>query len=132
MIPREKVVEILDKLMRKTRANEVNWQPSGANESTYVVNFHNSYLSIEGGPNPDVSGSMANAMNPYEVRIYRSVDNMDTLVARYTFGPHDPEHEWGLVAELYKQASRVATGWDQVLEEIEKAVTHPGRIGLEV
>ncbi len=129
MIPRGKVLEVLNSLMKKTRANEVNWQPSGVNEHIYVVNFQNSYLSIEGtvNKNNQLIGDMKDS---YEVRIYRSVDNSDTLVARYSFGPTDSDR--ALVSELYEQAGRVATGWDQVLEEIEEAVAHPGRIGLEV
>lgn len=120
MIPQSKMLEILEHLLKRTKANEVNWQPSGVDDITYTVNFPHSFVSITTQDD-----------RTFEANFYKSSPESDVIIGRLrTTGPGT--HHWDLLPELYREAGRAATGWDQVLTEIEEAVGHQGKIGLDL
>jgi hypothetical protein len=51
-----------------------------------------------------------------------------TVVASWSVRDGDPE--WDLMQNLYSEASRIAMGWDKVIEDVEQALTREDEIGL--
>jgi hypothetical protein len=39
------------------------------------------------------------------------------------------DEDWKLLRELYDQANRYVTGWDEVLGDVQQALQQPGKIG---
>jgi len=43
----------------------------------------------------------------------------------------DPENaDWKLLEGLWREAERLATGWDKVIEDVERGINAKGPIGL--
>jgi len=41
----------------------------------------------------------------------------------------DPDGDWRLLYELFSEVHRNVTGWDKVVNDIEKALAEPGKVG---
>jgi hypothetical protein len=125
MFSDEQALKILDRLLEKTRAGQVNWrlptmlESDGWRDATsFVLRLPESSVFVE-------FESPSSDSDRYVVEFY---NKNDVLVKKLTIEEGHPSR--GLVQALYSEAGRVAVGWDAVLVDIEKAVGSPGRIGL--
>jgi len=125
MFSDERVWEILERLLQKSRANQVNWRLPTMLESddwrdatSFMLRLPESSVFVE-FESPPVDPDR------FVVEFY---NKDDVIVKRLVIEEGDPS--WTLAQSLYGEAGRVAVGWDQVLVDIEKAVGSPGEIGL--
>jgi hypothetical protein len=125
MFSDEKALRILDRLLEKTRADQVNWRPPTMLESddwrdatSFVLRLPESSVFVEFESPPAES-------DRFVIEFY---NKNDIIVKKLIIDEDHPS--WGLAQSLYGEAGRVAVGWDQVLVDIEKAVGSPGQIGL--
>jgi hypothetical protein len=126
MFTDEKAIEILKGLLEKSRANQVAWEiksPISGHlgsideidsfrivlpESSVMIRFFS----------PDIE--------PDCFMVWFNNKN-DVMVKRLEI---DENHSaWGLAQELFDEAGRVTVGWDQVLNDLQKAVQSKERIG---
>ena len=117
---KDKMSGILRRLLERTRADEVNWQQVRHPEwgSVFLVRFprSNLYLNYFSPPaEPDEINAIVTRTDGTVVRSWKASEGDD---------------DWNLASSLYSEAERVVTGWDQVLTEIETAVSGTGKVGL--
>jgi hypothetical protein len=125
MFSDEKARKILEGLLEKTRANQVNWRLPTMLESdnwqdatSFILRLPESSVFVEFKSPPADP-------DRYVVEFY---NKNDIIVKKLIIEEGHPS--WELAQSLYGEAGRVAVGWDQVLVDIEKAVGSPGLIGL--
>ncbi|MEX2187346.1 MAG: hypothetical protein WD875_11145 [Pirellulales bacterium] len=117
MIPQEKIREICERLLAKSRTNRVNWLQYG--ENGYGVRFSAGGIEI---------GFYSPPTEPDEIRV--SVTNPDGRTVGQWLVSQDDDEQWPLFWGLYQDAERCVSGWDQVLNGIEAAIGSEGTIGI--
>ena len=117
MIPEEKMVQLAKALLEKTRNHEANWRPDPLYDLSYILQLPGSRIRVAMERMPDV---------PDRVPTFTLTDLNDVTVG--VLEARDPAIGM-IVANLYQQASKVATRWDKVLEEVETALNQKGLIG---
>ena len=115
MIPQEKVRQIIQRLLERSRLNEVAWQGT---RNGYVVRFPRSWLGVDYG-SPDTEPDFVS------IEIGRS-DRESIGYWRFS----ENEDGWNEARELYWEAERAVVGWDRVLSDVEAALNEQGKIGL--
>lgn len=135
MIPEDRFKSILTQLLEKSRQREVNWQqgegwPEGYfaesyedRASWYEVHFPTSRIEVA-----FMSPSVAEDF--YFARIRR---NDGPVVAQWFGYPErakgDQVETVNLLRSLYEEADRAVTRWDEVADDLEKALSGSGPVG---
>ena len=122
MIPRDKLRSILERLLDRSRLDQVRWAmaPSDSSSPKFQVRFPNSMLAIQ-FHSPTARDDF------YEVAFSNSGGE---LVDASNIGERD--ELFGMVDVLYGEAHRYVTGWSKVLEDIERGVNSDEFVGLPV
>jgi len=137
MISDEKALEIVGRLLEKSRANQVDWRvcrmrrfdassffraappkaPQLSDIKCFIVHLPESSVEIAFySPSADLDRYVVSFKN-----------KAGTIVKMMDFDEENPS--WEIAAELFDEAGRVAVGWDRVLDDIERAVTSQDKIG---
>ena len=114
----EEYIGLIEKLLGKTQAGEVNWISTSSN-SEFVVYFNDFSLSISGGN--DAAGE------PYTRVILRN----DNGTEMDSFWAVESEPEWELVNELLSGARRKALNIDKAIHNILSELDSVGTVGKE-
>jgi hypothetical protein len=118
LVPEEKLREIAAKLLERTRAGEVAWEPDDKYEQSFAVTLPKSKIAISYRPQrQDPAVYLLSVRDPNDVE----VGQWSVLT-----GKADDSR---LMADLYQEASRGATKWDEVLKDIDTALRSKGQIG---
>jgi hypothetical protein len=136
MIPKEMLRQIAEQLLEKSRANEVAWKREADTTPTlgipmvpvvrarflpepfeYVLHLPNSQVRLK-------YNSRSTAPDNVVMRLCHS-DGSEVG----QFSAEENEDDWKLLADLYTEAHRSVTGWDQVVNDISRAVRENGLIG---
>jgi hypothetical protein len=125
MFSNEKARKILEGLLEKTRANQVNWRLPTMLESDDWQDATSFILRL---PESSVFVEFKSPLVDPDRYVIEFYNKNDVIVKKLIIEEGDPS--WELAQSLYGEAGRVAVGWDQVLVDIEKAVGSPGQIGL--
>ena len=123
MISDKKLLNIVEKLLVKAKADEVRWQRDGPNFDefkVFAVQFKGSTLSIQYLCPPT-------ELDEIEIRIE---NNEAATIARVSVKEDDGDPRWRLFLDLYREAERKVLGSDRVLSEIEEELQKEGAIGL--
>lgn len=120
MIPSDKLIGILQRLLDKSRSNQVNWQPGteGGQFSAFFVKLPRTTIRVS-------SYSPETEPDYYCVLIE---NERGDVVGSYT--AYENDDEWILLHDLYSEAERYVTGWDHVLHDLELEISKEGPIGL--
>ncbi|MBT4866858.1 MAG: hypothetical protein HON53_17275 [Planctomycetaceae bacterium] len=119
MTPDEQFVSTLEKLLERSKKNEVNWQRGS--QSVFLVSF-------QGSPITHISiafGSPEAAPDWFEAALY--VGNEIAMALRVEEGG-DTE-QFDLLYELWKNAERSVVKWDQSLNVVNKALDSEEMVG---
>src|SRR5437016_1594160 len=118
MIPSEKMVQLAKGLLEKTRKHEASWRPDALYDFSYVLQLPGSHIRIALQQNPEV---------PNKAVTFTVSDANDVAVG--TLEGRNDQPVGQVLHELFDQASKVATKWDKVLEEVQTALNSKGPIG---
>jgi hypothetical protein len=121
MIATEKIRELLQQLLEKSRANQVYWR----------IGSHRSYVKRNVFVQfPESSIHVVHVSPPTEADVIYIViyNEGGKEVARWEVTEDD--RDWELASDLVAEAHRYVTNWDKVLEDVEKAVHAQGPIGV--
>ncbi|MBA4067358.1 MAG: hypothetical protein C0501_27340 [Isosphaera sp.] len=134
-IPVETFRGIARNLLAKTKAGQVNWVRTQAHgqtpETSYRVFLPQSRVTLSYG--------VPAARLDYVSLQLQNADGL--LVESWVVNDpvEDPEHDeiervdpdgdWRLLSELFREVHRRVTGWDKVLSDVEKALASTGPIG---
>lgn len=123
MIPNEKYREIASHLLERSRAEKVNWQrPRRVHDANggYEVRLPESMIRVL---------FYSPRTQPDYVRISLCKPNGEA-VGDWLVEAGD--EDWELAHNLFSEAHRLVSGWDRVLNDIEKSISTEGVIGLPV
>jgi hypothetical protein len=122
VIPTEKVCELGKRLLEKSRGGHVTWEYSQTRHNSiekFRISMPEAVIELERVPTPEGD----------DVRLYvRRDDGM--MVGMIT--AEDGKEVFELLADLYAEAERRVTRWDQILERVEKRLATPGVVGVPV
>ncbi len=123
MTPKQKIIEILQRLLERSQAGEVNWIADDFEpQRIYYLHFPSSCLVLTyRSPRTEPDG--------IEVAIKKN-DPSEEEVTVTSLYVEEGDEDWELVHDLYREAERRVTKWDQVLSGIESAMRTPGTVGL--
>lgn len=117
----DKVREIAQKLLEKSRARQVNWRKrgvfAGAGKNLYEVALPTATVAV-GFRTPPTDP------DEYLLRIDSRGQNVKLLKVS-----DEGSRDWLLLSALYNEAERRVTGWDDVVREIEDALEGSEPIG---
>ena len=121
MFSDERAYGILQRLLEKTRANQVNWRSEDElteDLPSFYMLLPASILSVApGSAGPDLESVVIDFRN-----------TEDAIVKRVVIEEGSPQ--WSMAKGLYEEAGRVSLGWDRVLDDLETAVSSREKIGL--
>jgi hypothetical protein len=123
MIPKQKMQEIAERLLAKTRAKETLWTSSDTDDFGCELRLPKS--SIELVPETTVGGLE---------RIRMTVNEETPDVGPIPVGEwsvEETDSDWQLLQELYDLASKKVFHWDAVLADVEGAINSRGLIGSD-
>ncbi len=135
MIPAQALLTIAQRLLEKSKANEVEWlEDSG----THFVSVTGLLTGRHGLDLPEAVRVVLPESQVY-LGYFSPKSNADYIqldlctkdgrpVSSWTIA--DGDEHWEMMYDLFSEATRAVTGWDVVLKDIETAVGLPGRIGL--
>lgn len=123
MIPVTKMREIAEALLKKSRADQVNWQLAKSAFATilnrsYVIKLPQSSVEIE---------YFSPKSEPDSVRISIR-NNSGNVVGSLT--AEEGDEDWDRLRDLHSEAERRVTGWDEALSDIEKSIKADVAVGL--
>jgi len=121
MIPVERLRFVVDRLLEKSKKDEVLWFDAGTEYGVneYKIIFDGASLGI---------GYFAPDTEPDSITLW-VYNASKELVTRWMVS--DGEPDWASVRELYLEAQRSVTKWDKTLGSIEKALESEGPVGNE-
>jgi hypothetical protein len=126
MFTDEKAIEILTKLLEKTRARQVNWQAGAPDEEpTNFDEVTSFFLEL---PHSRVLISLESPLVEIDWIDVVFKNKEGVSVKRIVVDEEDPN--WPLVQSLYQEAGRITIGWDTVLNDLENAVQSQDKIGI--
>ena len=126
IIPEKKFREIANGLLERTKSAQVNWEPDEKFEDSYVVRLPKSTIAIS--QQSAGTGALKFVGTPSNHFVLGLRDANDLQISEWEVAA-EAEIDYRLLGELYREASRVATKWDEVLEDIERALQSKQRIG---
>ena len=118
MIPGDKMLEIARGLLEKTQRHEARWRPDSVDDFAYVVYLPGSRIRIALESNTEAFNKVVSF----------TVSDADDVPVGRLEGRND-EAVGQVLHTLFNEASRVATKWDKVLQEVERALSSEGLIG---
>lgn len=125
MISDTKAIEILERLLKKSRANQVNWQ-RGA--SWHLANLSDAHSFVVVLPESSIEISFQSPETDPDCFVV-SFKNKAGVTVKTIVLDEDSKF-WGLAQSLFDEGGRIAVGWDRVLDDIETAVSSHERIGI--
>jgi hypothetical protein len=120
VIQRRIIREIAEKLLAKTRANQVNWTDHDTENTGCRLLLPHSSLEV-------VFHSPPAEPDRVTITVNRLEDDGEWPLAEFTASEGD--EDWELYFSLYEAASRVVYRWDEVLDDLRSAVNASGPIG---
>lgn len=99
--------QLLTLILEKSRGDAVSWQPTGS--VGYTANFPGEEIQVR-------YVTPASDNDYYRAALCRGRDELLSVSAT------ENDADWGLLASLYAEAERIATGWDKAMAEIEEAL----------
>jgi hypothetical protein len=122
MIPIEKLRHLAGELLRKTQANEANWNYVGGADfygapQDYILKLPKSVVGLKSRfsrTTPDVIRMSLYSAAGEEVG---------------NWAVEEGENDWDLLKGLYDEVDRTVRGWGEVLADIEQAVQSKKPIG---
>ena len=128
----EQLRSIAERLLEKSRANEVNWVkestsvsielasgPKGSSLERVSVRFPQSAFHL-------IYGKPATDSDFIKAVITRD----DGREAGELQASEDDTEDWRLLSALWMEAQRCLVRWDEVLVDVERNLSKPGKIGL--
>jgi hypothetical protein len=112
MVSTDEIEKIANELLEKTRAGQVNWRIAGSSKTPrrFGVTLPQSRIFIEyQSPHTDADFIALSISRPDNV----TVGSLEAA---------EGTPNWKLLRVLYQEASRVALGWDKVLEDVTEAL----------
>lgn len=107
MAPTEKFEKILHGLLEKTKKNKIAWKITGPKD-IFMVSFPNSKIKMSW-------------QSPETEPDYIQFEFLGTDGARaLSFAVAEGDELWPIAQELFSEVERIVTGWDKVLEDVEK------------
>jgi hypothetical protein len=125
MVPREKLKEIAEMLLKRTKANEVQWGKvdTSAYGAFLIVRFPKSYIRVR-YISPRTESDFV------EMQVWSAGNEMvASLQQAEAAGDEEVDEDWRLLRDLYYEAFRSATNWDEVLGDVKNALSQPGPVG---
>jgi len=115
LIPIDRIRPLANSLLARTKENQVNWhQVEGA---VFRVSLQNASLDVYfSSPEYEADQYVLDILNA-------------SLESVTRWGVSQGEPDWPLLRDLFLEAQRCATKWDQVLGSIEKSLDSTGPIG---
>ncbi len=135
MIETERMRDIANRLLFKTKLRQVNWIPYDQVNNGCALLLDKSYITISYiKPKAEADSirlSLTSTTNGYDKVLIASIQ---AYINNYDpeDGPDD-QQEYAdsiILKELYNEATKVAYKWDVVLDDIDTALSQPGKIGL--
>jgi len=125
MISDEQARKIVERLLERTRAQQVNWRPDEDQaEDGEVTGFYVLF------PKSSITVSFNSPVAEPDTIDIAFRNDSDYIVKRWVVEEGDPD--WSLVRSLYDEAGSCVLGWDGVLSDIENAIDTGGKIGLSL
>jgi hypothetical protein len=119
MIPKERMIKLAEGLLEKTRNRQASWQPDSLYDFSYILDLPHSRIRV----------ALDQKSNPFNKVVTLTVSDANDVGVGTLEGGMG-EYDAHVLDELFTEASRVATRWDKVLEEVETALNSKGPIGL--
>jgi len=121
MISQEKLRQLVERLLTKSRANQVNWRPeNGFGKTTsFVLELPRSRVVVE-YVSPTTQADLI------RVRVANKDGN---AVAEWS--ADEDAADWPLAQSLFTEANRVVLHGDEILKEVETAIESMDVIGEE-
>jgi hypothetical protein len=120
MIPKEELHAIAHQLQEKTRANQAEWKIARddlAEEEVLQLGFPRSMVRLFlRSPNTEPDYAVLQLCNAKGERVAE-------------LRAEEGDSNWDFLRSLYEEAHRYATGWDEVLTDVQQAIRKPGKIG---
>jgi len=121
MTSQDQFKQILKRLLEKSKRNEVHWREQPiANRSpifTYrVLISDNTIIDVYFGSPESAPDFVVASLN---------VNGIDVV----TLNVEDGEPDYPFLLDLYKEAYRTTTKWDEALNEVEKVLAADGPVG---
>jgi hypothetical protein len=120
MTPNEQFVKTLEKLLERTKKNEVNWQRAGENTFKVLFQFAPDTSIFVASLSPKAAPDFCTAMLFAGDKIAISIDAEDGT----------DTDMFNLLHELWTQAERSVVKWDQSLDVVNKALDSEQVVGL--
>lgn len=106
----ERFPRLLQLLLEKSRENGVDWRPSPRYDRQYLTKFPSEEITV-GFISPETEPDF----------YYADLSRGGSAVLREAANQND-RPKWDLLSALYSEAERIAVGWDQALDDVEKAL----------
>lgn len=126
IIPTDKFREIATEFLGRTKSGQVAWEPDEKYENSYVVRLPKSTIAISQQP---VQSAYIVGATPSEF-VLGLRDANDLRIGEWG-ADNNTGPDYQVLADLYREASRVATKWDEVLDDINKAMKSNSPIGKQ-
>lgn len=124
MISESQFVGILDRLLARSRDNQVVWLANGYGGESYTVHFKSSSIVVG-------LASPSHEPDYYFAELQGSDDQViASLRANREAGDYEPTNR-DLLQDLYFDAKRCVYGWDKILQEIESALNSKETVGTK-
>lgn len=120
MIPIDKIRPTAKKLLEKTLAEQVSWKKLSDSRVS------NSFETVF--PNSRILISFVSPTAEPDCIVLAFYDRNGVRVGDWTV-EEGQQPDWTLLNDLLAEANRSATGWDKVLEDVDKALDTEGLIG---
>jgi hypothetical protein len=113
MIPVERARLTAKKLLEKTRADQVKWEKDSGQRfgASFVMAFPKSSIRLT---------FISPTAEPDTITLYFFDENGSSVGSWSVEEGSEPD--WQLLNDLLAEANRSATGWDKVLEDVERAL----------
>ena len=121
MIPRDKFRELMEGLLAKSKAGEVNWRMS----DTHRIDRETEYLILLENFSLAMVYKKSVAIDSISVSID---DSQHRLIDQFVY--EEGGEGWDLAVALFAQAESTVLGSDRVIDQFEKAIKSPGTIGI--
>jgi len=132
---KDKLRDIARRLLIKTKAREVNWQSEGGKDKACFVRLDKSMIKLTYVVPPAEEDMIVLQVSPIGTGV---LPELSATLQAYTDTPEslaqsisrEDDQDSFLLSELYREAAKVAYHWDDMLTDIDLALSKPGVMGL--
>lgn len=121
MIPTEQLMDILRRLLERTKKGEVNWQEESRDGTKYIVDFGRAQLSLTFVSPPT---------EPDFITVGLRDPGGRTLAAK-DFEWSEADLNAKIVFGLLYEAQRKVTKWDEIVQDIKAKLASDSKVGKE-